>query len=89
MLRRTGVSEEYLGALLDFRSAQFFDAPTVAALSLAEHMTDHPDSEVPDPLWQELRAHFSEGEVLELGAMIGLFHYTNRFNNAFDVEPTV
>jgi len=43
---------------------------------------------VDDELWRELRGHYSEGEVIELAAAIGLFNYFNRFNNALRVEPT-
>lgn len=83
------MTEEYLKALLGFHSSDAFDEPTKAALSLAEYMTDHPERELTDGVWEELRRHFDEGEILELGAMIGLFHYTNRFNNAFGIEPTI
>ncbi|MDA8345807.1 MAG: hypothetical protein M0Z66_10025 [Thermaerobacter sp.] len=83
------MTEEYLDSLLDFRGSDRFDAPTKAALALAEHMTDHPDREVADSLFSLLRSQFDEAEILELAAMIGLFHYTNRFNNAFGIEPTI
>lgn len=83
------MTEEYLGELLQFRASSLFDAPTKAALTLAEYMTDHPEREVTDAVFEGLKEHFDEAEILELGAMIGLFHYTNRFNNAFGIEPTI
>ena len=83
------MTEEYLQGLTDFRASDLFDAPTKSALALAEYMTDHPEREVTDVLMGDLLLHFDEAEVLELCAMIGLFHYTNRFNNALGVEPTV
>ena len=43
---------------------------------------------VDEDLWKELRSHFDEGEIVELAAAIGLFHYFNRFNNALKMEPT-
>ena len=89
MLRRTGVTEEYLAELLSFRASDLFDAPTKAALQLAEYMTDHPGRELADSLFETLCRQFDEGEILELAAMVRLFHYTNRFNNAFGIEPTV
>jgi alkylhydroperoxidase family enzyme len=38
--------------------------------------------------WQQVRNVYSEGEVVELMAAIGLFNYFNRFNNLLDMEPT-
>ena len=35
-----------------------------------------------------LRAHWSEGEAVEIAAVFGTFNYFNRFNDAFGVEPT-
>jgi alkylhydroperoxidase family enzyme len=89
LLRRTGVTEEYLHSLLSFETSTLFDEPTKAALRLAQYMTDHPEREVTDALFTDLRSHFEEAEIMEIAAMIGLFHYTNRFNNAFGIEPTV
>jgi alkylhydroperoxidase family enzyme len=35
-----------------------------------------------------LRAYFSEGEVVEIAAVVGIFNYFNRFNDALGMEPT-
>ena len=35
-----------------------------------------------------VRAFFSEGEVVEIAAVVGLFNYFNRFNDALGMEPT-
>ena len=56
-------------------------------MELAERMT-RDAHRVDDALWQELRRHFSEGEIVELAAAIGLFNYFNRFNDALRMEPT-
>ena len=34
-----------------------------------------------------LRGFYSEGEVVELMAAIGLFNYFNRFNDRLEMEP--
>ena len=36
----------------------------------------------------ELKRFYSEGEIVELMASIGLFNYFNRFNNVLQMEPT-
>ena len=36
----------------------------------------------------QLKRFYSEGEIVELMAAIGLFNYFNRFNNLLQMEPT-
>jgi len=36
----------------------------------------------------DLRKHFGEGEVVEIAAVVGIFNYFNRFNDALGMEPT-
>jgi alkylhydroperoxidase family enzyme len=43
---------------------------------------------VDEELWAELRFHYDEGEIIEMAAVIGLFNYFNRFNDALRVEIT-
>ena len=56
-------------------------------MELAERETLRPHS-VDDTFWAELRTHFSEGEIIELAAAIGLFNYFNRFNDVLRMETT-
>ena len=43
---------------------------------------------VPDATLEELRRHYNEAEIVEIAAVVGLFAYFNRFNNAFALDPT-
>lgn len=43
---------------------------------------------VPEAVHRELRRHWSEDEVVEIAAVVGVFNYFNRFNNALEVPPT-
>ncbi len=56
-------------------------------LRLAERMTGGALA-MDDALDAGLRRHFDEGQIVELTAVIGLFNYFNRFNNALEMEPT-
>lgn len=58
-----------------------------AAIALAERMTTDARG-VDEEVWASLREHFDEGEVVELAAVIGLFNYFNRFNEALRVQIT-
>jgi uncharacterized peroxidase-related enzyme len=42
---------------------------------------------IPDQVFAELRRHFSERQIVELTARIGLCGLFNRFNDALQVEP--
>ena len=57
------------------------------AIHLAEVMTLN-SHEYTDEDMTRLRRFYSEGEVVELLASIGLFNYFNRFNNMLQMEPT-
>ncbi len=43
---------------------------------------------VPEEVFEELRRHYSEGEIVEIACVVGLFAYFNRFNEALRMEPT-
>lgn len=86
MARRLGWPEEILNQLADFERLEL-DEPAHQALRLAERMTRDAQP-VDDALYAGLRQHFDEGQIVELAAVIGLFNYFNRFNNALEIEPT-
>jgi alkylhydroperoxidase family enzyme len=87
LARRHGWTEDQLEHLGDFEKRDDFSAAEKAALRLAERMTID-SHKVDDALWNELRSHYDEGEIIELAAAIGLFNYFNRFNDALKMEPT-
>lgn len=87
MARRHGWSDEQIEHLGEFDRRDDFTAAEKAALRLAERMTVDSHT-VDDQLWNELRRHYDEGEIIELAAAIGLFNYFNRFNDALKMEPT-
>ncbi len=85
--KRLGWSDVQLEALNDsIASGEFSEAEKVA-IHLAEVMTldAHTYSEAD---FQRLRSFYSEGEIVELMAAIGLFNYFNRFNDLLEMEPT-
>jgi len=85
--RKLGWSEDQLDNLVGYEVRNDFTDVEKAALKLAEQMTQNERPLSSDEL-EALRAHFSEGEIIELMAAIGLFNYFNRFNNLLDMEPT-
>jgi alkylhydroperoxidase family enzyme len=56
-----------------------------AALALAEAMTVTP-ADIPDDLFADLQSHFSEEQIVELAATIGMENYRARINRVFLIE---
>ena len=85
--RKLGWSDEHLEALeRAVESGKFSEAEQVA-IHLAEVMTLNAHG-YSDADFTRLRSFYSEGEVVELMAAIGLFNYFNRFNDVLLMEPT-
>jgi alkylhydroperoxidase family enzyme len=87
LARRHGWTDEQINELANFENRSDFTEKEKAALRLAERVTRDAHT-VDDKLFDELRRHFDEGEIIELLAAIGLFNYFNRFNDALTMEPT-
>ena len=73
--------------LADFERRDDFTAKEKAALRYAERVTLDSNN-VDDALWNDLRTHYDEGEIVEMTMAISLFNSFNRFNNALQMEPT-
>jgi uncharacterized peroxidase-related enzyme len=85
--KRLGWTDAQLEALKDAPAGNFTDAEK-AAIHLAEVMTLDAHS-YSGADFARLRSFYSEGEVVELMAAIGLFNYFNRFNDLLQMEPTL
>ncbi|HEX8733301.1 MAG TPA: hypothetical protein VF725_14730 [Ktedonobacterales bacterium] len=88
MAKQLGASQELLDAMYHIdEHREMFTPAEQAALSLAERMTTDARN-VDEEVWASLREVFDEGQIIELAAVIGLFNYFNRFNDALRVEVT-
>jgi len=85
--RKLGWTEMQIEALRDSAGSQEFSEREKVAIHLAEVMTLDAHS-YSDAEFARLRSFFSEGEIVELMAAIGLFNYFNRFNDLLEMEPT-
>ncbi len=52
----------------------------------AELYITSPDA-ITDELFEELKVHFSEGQLVELMFFVGTYNMVHRFNAAIDMEP--
>lgn len=86
LAERLGTTRAEMQALLDPDRGPFTDKER-AALRFGLEMTLNAER-VPDSMFDELRRHFEEAEIVEIAGVVGLFAYLNRFNQALQVEPT-
>jgi len=80
-----GLSEAESGALVDWQKSKFFDARERAALAYADAMTR--DIAVPDAVFEALRPHFSERQIVELTVLIGIYNMHTRVFRALRIDP--
>jgi alkylhydroperoxidase family enzyme len=87
LAKQFGVTEELLDALyhIDTHSS-LFTGSELAALRFAEIMTTGA-RDVDESLWDELQAHFDDGEIVEIATVIGLFNFFNRYADALQLNP--
>ena len=82
-----GVSLEECEALKDWKASKFFSEAERAALAYVDAMIAAPD--VPDDVFNAVRKHYSEREVVELTILVGTYIMHNRVTTALkiDLEP--
>jgi alkylhydroperoxidase family enzyme len=56
------------------------------ALKYAEAMTVSPGN-IPDTLFDELKKHFGDSQIVELTSLAALYNMINRFNEALKLDP--
>jgi alkylhydroperoxidase family enzyme len=76
------LSAEKLKAVLG-ESLDVFSPVERAVIALADAMANTP-SNVSDELYAELRSHFSEEQLLELGGQIAFENYRARLNRVYN-----
>ncbi len=82
--RETGLTSEDFEELAAFADSERFTERETLALEYAEHLTRTP-AEVPDVLFERLREHFGEAQLVEMTALVAWENYRARFNRGFDV----
>ncbi|HXJ81271.1 MAG TPA: hypothetical protein VMS64_21655 [Candidatus Methylomirabilis sp.] len=83
--RQAGLTETKIAALDDLTSDAFTPRER-AALAFADLMaTDH--LKIDDAAFAELRRHFSDAQIVELGVSTSLFVGLGRLNAVLGIEP--
>jgi 4-carboxymuconolactone decarboxylase len=80
-----GLTQEECDALADWRASTFFDARERAALAFTDASTREVD--VPDDVFEALRQHFSERQLVELTVLVGTYNMHTRMCQALKIDP--
>ena len=88
-LRADGESEQKLYLLSAWRESPFYSERERAALAWTEAVTLISQTHAPDDVYNEVRAHFSEAEIVNLTMLIGTINTWNRLAIGFRAIPPV
>jgi alkylhydroperoxidase family enzyme len=83
-----GISAEKLAALREHKTSALFTPAERAALDLARFASSAPNG-VTDPLFAELRKHWSEEQIVEIVGVIAMAGFLSRWNVTMQtpIEP--
>ncbi|MCD2166779.1 carboxymuconolactone decarboxylase family protein [Comamonas koreensis] len=84
---KAGESSRRLATVAAWRETPFFSDRERAALAWTEALTLVSHDHVPDAVWEAVRPHFSDAELMELTAVITSINSWNRFAIAFRKMP--
>ncbi len=81
--RRRGESEQRLYLLNAWTESSLYTPRERAALAWTEAVTRIEDTRAPDAIYDALRPHFSDREIVDLTILIGLINLWNRLAISF------
>jgi AhpD family alkylhydroperoxidase len=85
--RARGESEQRLYGLMAWRESPYYTERERAALAWTEAVTLIADNHVPDDLYEEVRQHFNESELVNLTLALVAINGWNRLAISFRTEP--
>ena len=77
---RQGIREDKLAAVWDYRASDLFTAAERVALDFAVAAAAQPNA-VTDELFGRMLEHWTEGQVVEITALVAHFGFLNRWND--------
>ena len=84
-MREGDGGDERLAAVANWRDSALFSDAERVALDYAERMTIT-GQKVDDALFEQLKRHYSEAQIVELTAAIALENFRSKFNPALGIE---
>ena len=87
--RRAGETEQRLYLLDAWQESSLYTPRERAALEWTEAVTRIADTHAPDAVYDALRPHFTEKEIVDLTMLIGMINLWNRIAIGFRYQPAV
>lgn len=88
---RFGVDEKKLAAVWEYRTSPLYTEAERVALDFAVAAASQPN-DVSDELFEKMKRHWTEGQIVEIAATVALFGFLNRWNDTMatplEEEPT-
>jgi AhpD family alkylhydroperoxidase len=85
--RKGGETDRRLATVVVWRETPFFTDRERAALAWTEALTLVSQDRVPDSVWEAVKPHFSDEEIVDLTLLISAINSWNRFAIAFRKTP--
>jgi len=85
--RRGGETDRRLAAVVVWRETPFFTQRERAALEWTEAVTLVSQNHVPDVLWDTVKPHFSDEEIVDLTLLVSAINSWNRLAISFRKTP--
>jgi len=85
-----GIDEKKLEAAWGYRTSALFDEKERAALDFATAAASQPN-DVSDELFDQMKRHWTEGQIVEIAGVVAMFGFMNRWNDTMatplEAEP--
>ena len=85
--RKGGETDRRLATVVVWRETPFFTDRERAALEWTEAVTLVSHDHVPDAVWEAVKPHFSEAELVDLTLLVSAINAWNRFAISFRKMP--
>lgn len=86
-LRELGETEIRIDCVSSWNETDLYTDKEKAALAWTEALTAVGESHAPDEVFEEVRRHFTDKEVVDLGVAISVINVWNRLSVGFRVDP--
>ena len=77
---RSGIDEQKLAQVWEYKTSPLFTEAERVALDFVVAAASQPN-DVTDELFDRMKQHWSEGEIVEITALVAFFGFMNRFND--------
>lgn len=77
---RSGIKDEKLAAVWEYKTSPLFTDAERVALEFSIAAASQPN-DVTDELFDRMKKHWKEGEIVEIAALVAYFGFMNRWND--------